>query len=126
MEPGQSAQLESIFQHMAVGVAILDCPDLRLLYANPYLLSLLEQAQHPQAVIGHSLYELIPEELLGIAIPLLQQACSTGQKMSWSDIPYEGFLATRGRTYWRTTVERSSLAELPTSSVEDTLHNTLL
>jgi PAS domain S-box-containing protein len=126
MEPGQSAQLESIFQHMAVGVAILDCPDLRLHYANTYLLSLLEQAQHPQAVIGHSLYELIPEELLGIAIPLLLQACSTGQKMSWSDIPYEGFLATRGRTYWRATVERSALAELSTSSVEDTLHNTLL
>jgi PAS domain S-box-containing protein len=110
MEPEQSAQLESIFQHMSVGVAILDCPDLRLLYANPYLLSLLDQAHEagrPQAIISHSLYEIIPEELLRIALPLLQQACSTGQRMSWSDIPYEGFLATRGRTYWRVSVERS-------------------
>ncbi len=110
MEPEQSAQLESIFQHMPVGVAILDCPDLRLLYANPYLLSLLDQAHEagrPQAIISHSLYEIIPEELLRIALPLLQQACSTGQRMSWSDIPYEGFLATRGRTYWRVSVERS-------------------
>ena len=95
---------------MPVGVAILDCPDLRLLYANPYLLSLLDQAHEagrPQAIISHSLYEIIPEELLRIALPLLQQACSTGQRMSWSDIPYEGFLATRGRTYWRVSVERS-------------------
>ena len=110
MEPEQSAQLKSIFQHMSVGVAILDCPDLRLLYANPYLLSLLYQAHEagrPQAIISHSLYEIIPEELLRIALPLLQQACSTGQRMSWSDIPYEGFLATRGRTYWRVSVERS-------------------
>ena len=110
MEPEQSAQLESIFQHMPVGVAIIDCPDLRLLYANPYLLSLLDQAHEagrPQALISHSLYEIIPEELLRIALPLLQQACSTGQRMSWSDIPYEGFLATRGRTYWRVSVERS-------------------
>ncbi len=126
MEPGQSAQLESFFQHMAVGVAILDCPDLRLLYANPYLLSLLNQAQHPQAVIGQCLDELIPEELLAITLPLLQQACSTGQKMNWSDIPFEGFLATRGRTYWRVTVERSALVETPVSSEEAGLQNTLL
>lgn len=126
MEQGQPAQLESIFQHMSVGVAILDCPDLRLLYANPYLLSLLDQALRPQAIIGDSLYEIIPEELLRIALPLLQQACSTGQRLSWSDIPYEGFLATRGRTYWRVTVERSELPESPSISQRYETKYTLL
>ncbi len=126
MEPGQSAQLESIFQHMSVGVAILGCPDLRLLYANPYLLSLLDQTQRPQAINGDSLYEIIPEDLLRIALPLLQQVCSTGQRLSWSDIPYEGFLATRGRTYWRVTVERSELSESPSISQRYELQHTLL
>ena len=114
MEPGQPAQLEHILQHMSVGVAILDCSDLRLQYANPFLLSLLEQLEpswRPQAVVGHCLDEIIPDELRRIAIPLLQQVCSTGERLSWSDIPFEGFLAARGRTYWRVSIERASNAE---------------
>src|SRR5438270_1377201 len=114
MEPGQPAQLEHILQHMSVGVAILDCSDLRLQYANPFLLSLLEQLEpswRPQAVVGHCLDEIIPDELRRIAIPLLQQVCSTGERLSWSDMPFEGFLAARGRTYWRVSIERASNAE---------------
>src|SRR3989440_12597160 len=114
MESDQPAQLEHILQHMSVGVAILDCSDLRLQYANPFLLSLLEQLEphwRPQAVIGHCLDEIIPDELRRIAIPLLQQVCSTGERLSWSDMPFEGFLAARGRTYWRVSIERTSNAE---------------
>ncbi|MFL5629193.1 MAG: PAS domain-containing protein [Ktedonobacteraceae bacterium] len=114
MESGQPAQLEHILQHMSVGVAILDCSDLRLQYANTFLLSLFEQLEptwRPQAVIGHCLDEIIPDELRRIAIPLLQQVCSTGERLSWSDIPFEGFLAARGRTYWRVSIERASNAE---------------
>src|SRR5436309_2893927 len=114
MESGQPAQLEHILQHMSVGVAILDCSDLRLQYANPFLLSLLEQLEspwHPQDVVGHYLDEIISDELRRIAIPLLQQVCSTGERLSWSDIPFDGFLAARGRTYWRVSIERASNAE---------------
>src|SRR6266571_7067133 len=114
MEPGQPAQLEHILRHMSVGVAILDCSDLRLHYANPFLLALLEQLEpsgHSQEVVGHCLDEIIPDELRKIAVPLLQQVCSTGQHLSWSDIPFEGFLAARGRTYWRVSIERASNAE---------------
>src|SRR6202011_1463599 len=32
--------------------------------------------------------------------------CSTGQRLSWGAIPFEGFLASRGRTYWRISIER--------------------
>src|SRR6266487_5134984 len=111
MEPGQPAQLEHILRQMSVGVAILDCSDLRLHYANPFLLALLEQLEpsgHSQDVVGHCLDEIIPDELRKIAVPVLQQVCSTGQHLSWSDIPFEGFLAARGRTYWRVSIERTS------------------
>src|SRR6266480_609996 len=111
MEPGQPAQLEHILQHMSVGVAILDCSDLRLHYANPFLLALLEQLEpsgHSKDVVGLCLDEIIPDELRKIAVPVLQQVCSTGQHLSWSDIPFEGFLAARGRTYWRVSIERTS------------------
>ena len=111
MEPGQPAQLEHILRQMSVGVAILDCSDLRLHYANPFLLALLEQLEpsgHSQDVVGHCLDEILPDELRKIAVPVLQQVCSTGQHLSWSDIPFEGFLAARGRTYWRVSIERTS------------------
>jgi PAS domain S-box-containing protein len=121
MDPEQPAQLESIFRHMSVGVAILDCTDLRLRYANPYLLLLLDQPRRSLAIPGHSLDEILPEELWRIAQPLLQQVCATGQRMSWYDIPYEGFLAARGRTYWRVSIERTEIHELATDSEnEDT------
>ncbi|HEY6411133.1 MAG TPA: PAS domain-containing protein, partial [Ktedonobacteraceae bacterium] len=110
MEPGQSEQLEAIFQHMSVGVAIISCPDLRLRYANPYLLSLLDQVHESPSIVGHRLAQIIPEELFRIALPFLQHVCSTGQPLNWSDIPYEGFLPTRGRTYWRVTIERSEVS----------------
>jgi PAS domain S-box-containing protein len=111
MEPEYSVQLESIFRYMSVGVAIIDCSDLRIRYANPYLLSLLDQLQHSQAVIGRRLDEIIPEDLLGIAQPLLEQVCATGRRMSWTGIPYEGFLAARGRTSWRVSIERTGVQE---------------
>src|SRR5713226_766942 len=91
---------------MSVGVAMLDCTDLRLQYANPYLLSLLDALSHTQNVIGQHLDEFIPDEFLKMALPLLHQVCSTGQRLSWGVIPFEGFLASRGRTYWRISIER--------------------
>jgi len=80
MELEQTAQLESIFRHMSVGVAVLDCTDLRLRYANPYLLSLLDQ---PRRAMPDDRYlaEILPEELWRIARPLLQQVCETGRAM---------------------------------------------
>lgn len=127
MEPEQSVQLEAIFRYMSVGVAIIDCSDLRIRYANPYLLSLLDQLQHPQAVIGRRLDEIIPEDLWGMARLLIEQVCATGRRMSWSSIPYEGFLATRGRTSWRVSIERTGIQE-PDSGREsrDAVHTVLV
>src|SRR6266700_2773830 len=105
MEPEQSRQLEYILGHMTIGVAILDCADLRVRYVNSSLLSLLEEAWHCQGVIGLRLAEIAPGEVLTVALPILQQVCSSGQSTRFCDVPYEGLLKTRGRTYWHVSVE---------------------
>src|SRR6266704_3141367 len=105
MEPEQSRQLEYILGHMTIGVAILDCADLRVRYVNSSLLSLLEEAWHCQGVIGLRLAEIAPGEVLTVALPILHQVCSSGQSTRFCDVPYEGLLKTRGRTYWHVSVE---------------------
>src|SRR5437660_4681132 len=107
MEPEQSARLEHIVGHMPVGVAILDCVNLRFRYASPYLLSLLEEPWRSNGVIGHALDEVVAEEVYKAAQLILQQVCSTGQSISLNDVPYEGSLEMRGRTYWRISLELS-------------------
>src|SRR2546421_2853624 len=126
MEPEHSVQLESIFRYMSVGVAIIDCSDLRIRYANPYLLSLLDQLQLFQDVIGRRLNEVIPEDLWVIAQPFIEQVCATGQRKSWNDIPYEGFLARRGRTSWRVTIERTEVQEPDAGRESDNAVHTVL
>jgi PAS domain S-box-containing protein len=105
MGPEQSGQLEYILGCVSIGVAILDCADLRIRYANAHLLWLLEESWHPRGVIGHQLAEIMPGEAYRVAQPLLQEVCSSGRSASYSEIPFEGFLKTRGRTYWRVEIQ---------------------
>lgn len=107
MQPEQSELLEYILGHISVGTAILDCPDLRFRYANSYFLSLLEEPWHSEGVVGQLLEKVATEEIRNAVLPVLQQVCSTGQSMTFHDVPYEGFLKSRGRTYWRVSIEPS-------------------
>jgi PAS domain S-box-containing protein len=115
MNPAQHALSEHILDRMPVGVALLDCTDLRILYINSYLQSLLDQPWRTQSPIGRLFDEVAPPEVQKAAVPLIQQVCSTGQNMTFSDLPYEGFLETRGRTYWRVSIElsRNSMSNMP-------------
>src|SRR5438270_1388257 len=126
MGPEHSVQLESIFRYMSVGVAIIDCSNWRIRYANPYLLSLLDQLQLSQVVIGRRLDEVIPEDLWVITHPFIEQVCATGRRMNWPDIPYEGFLARRGRTSWRVTIERTEVQEPDSGRESDDAVHTIL
>src|SRR6266496_1244723 len=105
MNAVQPALLEHILERIPVGVVILDCTSLRILYSNTYLQSLLPSPWHTQSLIGHSLREIMPNEEYKIVEPLIQDVCLTGRGVTFSDIPYEGFLETRGRTYWHLTIE---------------------
>ncbi len=111
----QHALSEHILDRMPVGVALLDCTDLRVLYINSYLQSLLDQPWRTQNPAGHTFDEVAPHEVQKAAVPLIRQVCSTDQIMTFSDIPYEGFLETRGRTYWRVSIElsRNSMSNMP-------------
>ncbi|WP_162179522.1 PAS domain-containing protein [Thermogemmatispora carboxidivorans] len=94
-------QLEQILGHIAVGAAVLDGTDLRVLYINQYLASLLSEPWRSQGVLGHRLSEILPPELASTAVPQLQRASAMRQSLVFQDVPYEGLLASRGRTYWR-------------------------
>lgn len=111
MEPGLFIQLDPILQHMSVGIVLLDCADFRVRYANPHLVSLLDKRWSMEGVIAQPVEEIIPDELREVALPILREVCATGQRMSWNDVAYEGFLAARGRTYWRVSIERITQAE---------------
>ena len=117
MNSVQPALLEHILERMPVGVVILDCTSLRVLYLNTYLQSLLPPPWHTQSPIGYRLHEVVPYDVHKIAEPLIQQVCSTGRSVTFSDIPYEGFLETRGRTYWHLSIELL-LSSIETTSYE--------
>jgi signal transduction histidine kinase/GAF domain-containing protein len=105
MEPGQAEQLEYILGNVAVGVAILDPTSLSIRYANAYLQALLDEPWHAQDLRGHGVEEVIPPKLAAIVVPLLRQVAESQEPIHHSEIPYEGFLESRGRTYWRVAVE---------------------
>lgn len=106
MNSVQPALLEHILERMPVGVLILDCASLRILYVNPYLQSLLPSPWQLQNPVGQNLRDILSSEELKIVEPIVQEVCSTNRRTSFSDIPYEGFLETRGRTYWHVSFER--------------------
>jgi PAS domain S-box-containing protein len=103
------ALLENILERMPVGVVILDCPSFHILYINTYFQSLLPSPWHIQSPIGRSLQDLMSDEEYKILEPIMQEVCLTGREVTFSDIPYEGFLETRGRTYWHISIELSQI-----------------
>jgi PAS domain S-box-containing protein len=108
MEPGRAEQLEYILGNVAVGVAILDPTSLRILYANSYLRSLLDKSWSSQDLRQYSAEEVIAPKCRAIIIPLLRQVAACRVPIRHSEVPYEGFLESRGRTYWRVAVEYTS------------------
>lgn len=106
MEAGIFAQLDSVLQRMSVGIVLLRCADFRVIYANPYAQSLVELRWRVEGVVGRDIADIIPDDLRELALPILREVSATGQRRGWSDLPYEGFLAARGRTNWRVSVER--------------------
>ncbi len=90
----------------SVGMAVLDTDSLHVLYANPYLLAHLDEPWCNQDVRGQHLAALISAPLFATVQPFLQHVATTGQPIQQAEVAYEGFLETRGRTYWRVAVER--------------------
>jgi PAS domain S-box-containing protein len=107
MEPGQAAQLDHILRHVSVGVAILNSSSLHIRFANPYILAFLDEPWCYQNVVGLRIDEVLPTQIYTIALPLLRQVSESGQAVHYAEVPYEGSLETRGRTYWQISIEPS-------------------
>ncbi|MBV9616390.1 MAG: PAS domain-containing protein [Ktedonobacteraceae bacterium] len=126
MEPGQAAQLEHILRHVSVGVAILKSTSLHIRYANPYILAFLDEPWCYQNVVGLRVDEVLPAQICDIALPLLRQVSENGQPVHYTEVPYEGSLETRGRTYWQISIEPSTICEGETSEPTQDQHPDLL
>lgn len=113
MEPEYTTQMQHILERMTVGVAILDCASLRVLYANSYLISFCPEPWRTLGLVGRHAHEILPADIYQLAEPLFRQVCAGGQKVRLTEVPYEGSLETRGRTYWNISLE---LAPVPTNA----------
>lgn len=116
MESGQSVQFEYIFGQISLGVAILESDDLRIRYANPFLRSLLNEPWCHQDVVGQRVSDVLPEIVEQAALPIMRDVIVTGERVCLTEVPYEGFIESRGRTYWRISIERT-----PVSLLKETL-----
>lgn len=105
-------QLEYILGRVSVGVAILDSTSLRIRDINPYMLSLLGERWYHQDIRGYRVDEVLPEAIQNVALPVLHAVARTGQRVEYTEVPYEGFLESRGRTYWRISLELLAPSEL--------------
>ncbi len=107
MKQGQTEQIEALLGCLSVGIAVLDSATLRILYLNSYLHTQLEKYWHLQDVLERRIDELVPEEVRKSVLICLQRVASTGESVEYAEFPYEGFLQTRGRTYWRLTIKKA-------------------
>src|SRR5262249_21523193 len=57
---------------------------------------------------------VLPEIVAQAALPILHEVLATGEPVYLAEVPYEGFIESRGRTYWRISIERT-----PTSLLEE-------
>jgi PAS domain S-box-containing protein len=105
METQHSTRLTYILNSISIGTAIIDTTTLRILYVNSYLQTLLGEPWKQQNIVERHIEDILPQEIYAAALPLLHQVSQTGQSIHLSEIPYEGFLETRGRTYWSIRIE---------------------
>jgi signal transduction histidine kinase len=113
MESNLSEPLEFMLAHAPVGLVVLDAATLRVCYANPYFLSLLDEPWRSQGVSGNALVDFLPNSVLAVVEEPLREASANRKALQFNDIPYEGFLETRGRTYWNVSIEPDVQSLLP-------------
>jgi PAS domain S-box-containing protein len=124
MEPEQSVPLTYILGYVPVGIALIDATTMRVLYVNSYITSLLDPIWQAKGVSGFALQEILPADLFDKIESPLRDAAIDGATRHFDDLPYEGFLEMRGRTYWhiaivptvRDRIDTDLLNRLPASS----------
>lgn len=106
MESGQIAPFQHILDYLSLGIAIIEGTSHRIQYVNPYLQQLLREAWNVQQAIGQRIDTVVPPEV-GIAlVPLFEYVIQSGKSVRKQELPFEGFLERRGRTYWSISIEQ--------------------
>jgi PAS domain S-box-containing protein len=106
MRQHQSEHFEYILKHASNGMAILDATTLRILYINDALQTLLDEKWWHRSLEGTHIEEIIPLEYQPSMLGVCRYVAQTGRRVYHPEIAFEGFLETRGRTYWRVSIER--------------------
>lgn len=101
MQDERTSQLEYILDTLTTGAAVIDTSALRVLYVNAYLRELLGEPWRNQNIINSHLEDILPRAVYMAAQPVFEQVVSSGSPIYFDEVPYEGFLEKRGRTYWR-------------------------
>src|SRR5579871_1947357 len=122
MEPelsGQPAPRAYILEHVPAGIALLNDTSLQVLYTNTYLNTLLNQFGLPVDLLElpglSALKDILPYSFYHQVEPALREAATRGETLEFTDLPFEGFLETRGRTYWHVNIVPGSLETLDTA-----------
>jgi PAS domain S-box-containing protein len=117
MQDGHTSQLEYILDTLTTGAAVIDTSALRVLYANAYLHELLGEPWRNQNIINSHLEDILPREVYMAAQPVFEQAISSGAPIYFDEVPYEGFLEKRGRTYWRLAIRPIQMEQAQPSAL---------
>ncbi|HLL80611.1 MAG TPA: GAF domain-containing protein, partial [Ktedonobacteraceae bacterium] len=92
---------------------------LQVLYTNTYLNTLLNQFGLPVDLLElpglSALKDILPYSFYHQVEPALREAATRGETLEFTDLPFEGFLETRGRTYWHVNIVPGSLETLDTA-----------
>ncbi len=105
MKQGSLEQIETLLGCLSVGIVALDSTDLRIRYLNTYLLTQIEQYWQKQEVIGKRVAEFLPDNVRENVLALLHSATISGETLEFTELPYDGLVYTRGRTYWHVTIK---------------------
>jgi len=163
-------QIEDVLGNVAVGVVVLSASDLRIFYANRYILERIADLQDMQHILPiptsigtqketsseikvpgeqqwqhRSIADVLPEKIHRQVQPILEQVARNGRQAQhepdasdsaeqhkhttahYVELPFEGFLESRGRTYWNIQIEyRASAPMIAMTESEEQQAATLL
>ncbi|GCF10947.1 ATP-binding protein [Dictyobacter arantiisoli] len=124
MNAGYTTHLEYILNTLSAGVALLDADTLTIRYVNPYLATAGAALWQSAPMVGQTIAQILPAPFYTTIQPLLLQARESRQRMEWAEVPFEGFLEERGRTYWHITLELHTPASSIISNLTETPETT--
>lgn len=108
MEPGRTRQLEYALENVSAGIVLLDARTLHIQYMNDYLRPLLARRWQSRDLSGQPLVDILPKKIRAPITAHLQQVIQTGKQAQYDEVPYEGSIEARGRTYWRISIKHTS------------------